>query len=164
MIRPIAPEELEKFVDLTLLHSKDSGMDHDAINRTYLRKQLRQMLIETNYQIFVAEQNNRFVGYAIGAIHEKFYNAKLYGELLYIFIDPSVRNKLLLDDLFARMETWFLDNNCLFMQASVMAYTDEWACQEQYVDKARDYFFKRGKMKEVGYHYIKPIGRDSWAE
>ena len=88
----------------------------------------------------------------------------LYGELLYIFIDPSVRNKLLLDDLFARMETWFLDNNCLFMQASVMAYTDEWACQEQYVDKARDYFFKRGKMKEVGYHYIKPIGRDSWAE
>ena len=43
MIRPVDPRELEKFVDLCIAHSKDAGMDHDEINRMFLRKQLKQM-------------------------------------------------------------------------------------------------------------------------
>ena len=164
MIRPVDPRELEKFVDLCIAHSKDAGMDHDEINRMFLRKQLKQMLIEPNYQIFVAEQHGSFVGYVMGSIHEKLYNAKQYGELLFIFIHPEIRNKLILDQLYNRMEEWFLENNCMFMQASVMASDEEWLCQEKYVDKARDYFHKRCGMKEVGYHFIKPLGRDTWAE
>ena len=96
MIRPVDPRELEKFVDLCIAHSKDAGMDHDEINRMFLRKQLKQMLIEPNYQIFVAEQHGSFVGYVMGSIHEKLYNAKQYGELLFIFIHPEIRNKLIL--------------------------------------------------------------------
>ena len=61
MIRPVDPRELEKFVDLCIAHSKDAGMDHDEINRMFLRKQLKQMLIEPNYQIFVEKHETELL-------------------------------------------------------------------------------------------------------
>lgn len=165
MIRPPQTTELEKLVTMSLKHAKDAGFaGHDDVDRTHWKSQLRQMMIMDNIQILIAEQHGEFVGYAIGSIEEKVWNGKRFGELAFIYIDKDIRNKLLLDDLFLAMETWFLENNCLFMQASVMGYDKDYNQSEEFVQKACNYFDKRHGMNEVGYHFVKPIGRDEWAE
>jgi len=165
MIRPPSVNDLDKLVDLSIRHAMDAGYNgHDDVNRTYWKKQLREMMISPTIQIFVAEQQGQMVGYVIGSINEKIWNGKRYGEINFIYIDRSIRNKLLLDDLFISIERWFLENNCVYMQASVMGYDEEFLCSEEFVDKACNYFHKRHEMNEVGYHFVKSIGRDEWAE
>ena len=52
----------------------------------------------------------------------------------------------------------------MFMQASVMGYNKDFQQSEEFVQKACKYYEKRHGMTEVGYHFVKPIGRDEWAE
>lgn len=164
MIRPPYTTELEKLVDISLKHAQDAGYaGHDDVDRTYWKNQLRQIMIQPDMQILVAEQHGELVGYVIGSINEKIWNGKRYGEVGFIYIDKNIRNKLLLDDLWNNIEQWFLENNCLFMQASVMGYDKDFQQAEDFVQKACKYYEKRHGMNEVGYHFVKPIGRDEWA-
>jgi len=163
MIREPRVDDLEKLVDLSIAHCKDSGQaGHDDIDRAYLKKQIKQMMIAEHMQPIVVEQGGRLVGYAVGAIKEKLWNGKRYGELLFLFLLPEIRNKMLIDDMVSTLETWFLENNCFFMQASVMAYNKHYEQNEDYVEACSNYFEKR-QMNEVGYHFVKEIGSSEWA-
>ena len=163
MIREPGPQDLEKLVDLSIQHCRDSGQaGHDDIDRTYLKKQIKAMLIDPSIQPIVVEQGGKLVGYALGAVREKLWNGKRYGEVLFLFLLPEVRNKMLIDDMMSTLERFFLENNCFFMQASVMAYDAEYMQNESYVSKAKRYFSDRVSMNEVGYHYVKEIGSNEW--
>ena len=164
MIRAPSTTDLDAISNLTMVHCKDAGMDgHDSVDKRRVKQQLREIMIHSNYQMFIAEQRGEIVGYIIGSIEEKFWNAKRYGEIMYIFIHPNIRNKLLLDDLWKYMTNWFLENNCMYYQASVLAHDAKYQQQTEYVNKARKYFGEHNKMNEVGYHFCAELGRDEWA-
>lgn len=163
MIREPRPEDLERLVDLSIAHCQDSGQaGHDDIDRAYMKKQIKEMMIADNIQPLVVEQGGIIVGYSVGAIKSKLWNGKRYGEILFLFLLPEVRNKMLIDDMVSTLEKWFLENNCYFMQASVMAYNSEYEQNDDYVDRCCNYFEKRN-MREVGYHFVKEIGSSEWA-
>lgn len=164
MVREANTHDLENLVKLAIEHAKDSGQaGHDDVDRIKMKQEFKQMIISPDVNIIVAETAGQLVGYAIGAVQEKLWNGTLYGELLFIFIHPEVRNKLLLDDMVYMVEDWFMLYGCQFMQASVMTYDSTYQANDEYNNRARNYF-QRNNMAEVGYHFVKKLGRDEWAE
>lgn len=162
MIRQPRPEELEKLVNVCVEHAKDAGLvDHDQLDRSHSKQQLKQMMISPDYKIFVYERDGVFAGYVVGNITQKLWNKTLYGEIILYFLHPEVRNKNLADDLFNAVEDWFLDNGCLYQQASCLMYDSMYQPNTEWLNRSTTYLKTRG-MAEVGYHYVKPLEKDEW--
>ncbi len=160
MIREVRINELEGLTNLAIEHGNDAGLiSHDAVDRNYAKQQIKQMMINPDYKVFVAIKDDKIVGYIIGNITQKLWNPSLYGEVIVFFVHPEVRNKYLADDLFQAVKDWFIDNGCLYFQASCLTYTKEYQPNDEWLHRVKTYF-KTQKMTEVGYHYVKPLERE----
>lgn len=157
MVREIYPDEIEKLLDITIKHAIDAGLaGHDDVDRQFFKQQLRIIIMNPNYKIFVAEKGNKFIGYIIGKIGTKIWNKKKFGDVTFIFVDPEYRSKTLSDELFDNIESWFSENGCLFMLASCMTYNSDYTPYDNWLNRAGK-FFESKSMNEVGHHYIKKL-------
>jgi hypothetical protein len=160
MIRELRTNELEKFTDLAVQHAIDAGLiSHDQLERNYVKQQCKQVMISPDYKILVVVKDDVFVGYVVGNITQKLWNSSLFGEVIMFFIHPDVRNKYLADDLFQAIQDWFIDNGCIYFQASCMNYTQDYKANDDYLRRSRIYFQKQ-HMNEVGYHFVKQLERN----
>tara|TARA_S200002703_G_scaffold102811_1_gene89067 strand:+ start:2080 stop:2574 length:495 start_codon:yes stop_codon:yes gene_type:complete len=162
MIREPKVTELEMLVDIAIEHAKDAGLGgHDDVDRKFVKKAFKQMMISPDFRIFVEEKNGKFIAYAIGKICQKIWNGKRYGELTFIFVHPEARSKSLADTLVQYVEQWFAEQKCDFMQASCMTYTQDYEANDEWLHRVKTYF-KTQNMNEVGYHYVKPLESNEW--
>lgn len=162
MIREPKTNELEKLVDIAIEHAVDAGLaGHDDVDRSFVKKSFKSVMISPDYKVYVEEKNNKFVAYCVAKICQKIWNGKRYGELLFIFVHPEARSKALADTMMQYVEDWFGEMRCDFMQASCMTYTKEYEPNEEWLRRIKTYY-KTQDMNEVGYHYIKPLGSNEW--
>lgn len=162
MIREPRTTELEKLVNIAIEHAKDAGLaGHDDVDRAFVKKAFKHMMMSPDYKIYVEDRNDVFVAYAIGKVCQKIWNGKRYGELTFIFVHPEARNKVLADTLVQYIEEWFGKQNCDFMQASCMTYTEEYKANDEWLKRIKTYFQSQ-QMNEVGYHYVKPLESNEW--
>jgi len=162
MIRFPKTTELELLVDIAIEHAKDAGLaGHDDVDRSFVKKAFKHMMMSPDFKIFVEEKNGKFVAYAIGKICQKIWNGKRYGELTFIFVHPEARNKNLADTLYQYVCDWFVEMRCDFMQASCMTYTEDYKPNDKWLHRIQTYF-KNRDMQEVGYHYVKPLESSEW--
>ena len=163
MIREPRTDELEKLVSIAIEHANDAGLaGHDDVDRTFVKKQFRAMMMSPDFKIFVEPKNDVFAAYAIGRICQKIWNGKRYGEITFIFVHPEARSKILADDLYHSLVDWFREMRCDFVQASCMTYDNDYQPIEPWLHRVKTYYKNQG-MQEVGYHYIKPMETDKWA-
>ena len=163
MLREPRTDELEKLINIAIEHAKDAGLaGHNDIDRTFVKKQFRAMMMNPDFKIFVEPKGDVFGAYAIGRICQKIWNGKRYGEITFIFVHPEMRSKHIADDLYESIIEWFREMRCDFVQASCMTYTKEYSANEEWLHRAKTYF-KSQNMNEVGYHYVKPMEDNKWA-
>ena len=162
MIRQPHPNELEKLVSICVEHANDAGLiEHDQLDRSHSKQQLKQMMISPDYKIFVYEYKDKFAGYIVGNISQKLWNKTLYGEIVLYFVHPEVRNKHIADDLFNAVEDWFVENGCQYQQASCLMYDSDYKANETWLHRSTTYL-KTRHMNEVGYHYVKKLETNEW--
>lgn len=157
MIREPRVDELEKLANIGVEHAKDAGLlEHDQLERSHFKQQLREMMISPDYKIFVKEEGSVFSAYAVGCVTQKLWNSTLHGEMILFFVHPEVRNKYLADDLYNVMQDWFVETGCVYMQASCLMYDKDYLPNEPWLHRATTYFKTKG-LSEVGYHYVEDL-------
>lgn len=106
MIREVTTKDVEGIVDL------ESTKLEEQFDRTYFKKVVKKMIMQSKFQIFVYEQNNKIAGYIIGALSTTLFNSRLHGTLVAEYLHPSVSNQFIEGDLKGSLKAWFRENGC----------------------------------------------------
>jgi GNAT superfamily N-acetyltransferase len=159
MIRELRTDELEKLVNLAAEHAKDANLiSHNTLDRTWFKKNMREMMIAPEYKIFVYVENDLLLGYCVAGITTMLWNKTLLGDIDLFFIHPSVRNKHIADDLINACEDWFEKEGCAYYLTGNLMYDADYQPNEKYLNRSRTYFTRIMGMQEVGYNFVKRLG------
>jgi GNAT superfamily N-acetyltransferase len=157
MIKEFETKDFNSFIECIDTFGEDAQLDEaNKIDKEHLLTQVKEGLISPEYKVFVKIMDDKIVGFIAGQLQQRFWNKKLFGEIIFIYVHPAVRNKRITDELFQQMSDWFEDTNCEYMISSVCHWDKYYEPQEEWMRKAK-IFYEYKKMKPVGYYYIKDL-------
>ena len=156
-IRVLQPKEINKLMPLIQEHGKSAELaTHDPLDEKVCFDRLREAMIDPNFKIFVCEQQEQIVAYAVTQLSKKLYNDMVVGHIVMFFVRPDVRSKTLSDQLWNACEDFFYSSGANSMEAACVAHTAEFKPTVQFLDRAQ--LFYRSKGAEcVGYIHMKGL-------
>jgi|LULY01.1.fsa_nt_gb ribosomal protein S18 acetylase RimI-like enzyme len=161
MIRDLRVNEISKLIECIQLQGQDAKLSYsDKIDPIYLAQIVKQAVINQNYKILVTTIDDKIVGFCAGWVSQKFWNPKQYGEILFIYIHPGIRNKKRADALFDGMVEWFKEMDCEYYFTSVLHFNEQYKPETEYMEKGFKYFKAKG-LTPLGSYFIKELKDES---
>lgn len=154
MIRRFDAKDMNDVIRLAREHGKEAGIDKVLpIDDVYFTNALRNILIDDQNELFIAETGGQIVGYALIGVTNKIWNKTMYGDIFFFYIHEGIRNKFLADSLFDSCQRWFKEQGCRFMECSVSLFDDQFKGIEKYIDRSSMYYENKG-CNWAGNHYV----------
>jgi len=156
-IRIIQPKEIGLLMPIIQQHGKSAQLDtHDPLQEQICFKNLREAIIDPNFRIFVCEQDQQIVAYAVTQLSKKLYNDTIVGHIVMFFVLPEARSKTLSDQLWEACEDFFYSAGANSMEAACVAHTAEFKPTVQFLDRAQSFYRSKG-AECVGYIHMKGL-------
>ena len=156
-IHKLQAKEMHKMKDIIRHHAESAELGaHDPLVESVCFENLRQALIDPNFDIFVCQHDNEIVAYAATQLTQQLYNNIIVGNVVMFFVRPDMRSKTLSDQLWQACEDEFYATGAGKMQAMCVAHTAEFKPTVKFLDRAQ--LFYRSKGAEcVGYIHMKGL-------
>ena len=156
-IRKLKAKEMYKMKDIIKHHAASAELgDHDPLDESVCFENFRMALIDPNFEIFVCEQDQQIVAYAVAQLSKKLYNDTIVGHIVMFFVLPEARSKGLSDQLWQACEEFFYSAGANSMEAACVAHTAEFKPTVQFLDRAQSFYRSKG-AECVGYIHMKGL-------
>jgi GNAT superfamily N-acetyltransferase len=156
-IRVLQPKEINKLMPIIHAHGRSAELDtHDPLDEKVCFDRLREAMIDPNFRIFVCEQDQQMVAYAVAQLSKKLYNDTIVGHIVMFFVLPEARSKTLSDQLWEVCEDFFYSSGANSMEASCVAHTAEFKPTVKFLDRAQSFYRSKG-AECVGYIHMKGL-------
>lgn len=130
-------QELMNLYNLFVGEDRYSQHDNDSFNR---------VLESDNEFIFVAEEQNKLIGFATSSIRNVVRYPKPIAELDELFVHPEYRKHGMGRKLMEIIEEKAKEQNCYLMYI-----------ESHYDHKAAHHFYESLGYKNYGYHFVKTL-------
>jgi len=156
-IRVLQPKEINRLMPIIHEHGKSAELaSHDPLDEKVCFDRLRQAMIDPNFRIFVCEQDQQIVAYAVAQVSKKLYNDTVIGNVVMFFVHPEARQKSLSDQMWEACEDFFYAAGAKMMQAMCVAHTAEFKPTVRFLDRAQSFYRSKG-ADCVGYIHMKGL-------
>lgn len=156
-IRVLQPKEINRLMPIIHEHGKSAELaSHDPLDEKVCFDRLRQAMIDPNFRIFVCEQDQQIVSYAVAQVSKKLYNDTVIGNVVMFFVHPEARQKSLSDQMWEACEDFFYAAGAKMMQAMCVAHTAEFKPTVRFLDRAQSFYRSKG-ADCVGYIHMKGL-------
>lgn len=157
LIRELKSKELGLLLPIIREHGLSAELDtHDPLDEKICFENFRTAMIDPNCKIYVCEQDDRIVAYALAQLTKKFYNDSIVGNIVMFFVCPDVRSKTLSDQLWQACEDYFYSNGANILEAMCVAHTENFDPTVKFLDRAQAFYRSKG-AKCVGYIHMKAL-------
>jgi len=156
-IRALQAREINRLMPIIHEHGKSAELAaHDPLDEKVCFDRLREAMIDPNFKIFVCEQEEQIVAYAVAQVSKKLYNDTIIGNIVMFFVLPDVRSKTLSDQLWNACEDWFYQAGATVLEAMCIAHTAEFKPTVRFLDRAQSFYRSKG-ADCVGYIHMKGL-------
>lgn len=151
-------QDINKIFNLCRQMAEDMKIaGYDDMDEPWAKKNLRTMIINPQYEIFIAVKDFEWVGFMMVRVDPKLWNKRPIGELVLFWTRKDVRHgDAVADAMMDQARAWFKEMECHYFQTSVLMFDKDYQAREDVINKARAYWNRYG-MEECGYNFVMPI-------
>lgn len=163
MVRLFQPSDMNQVLSLAREQIREAGVeDILPVDDVYFAKTVKNVLIKPNMKLFVVEDGQDIVGYALIGVTTKVWNPTAYSIVHYFFVHPDVRNPYKADALFQACVKFSREQGCRFMEIGVSLFDKDYGVSKHYVDRASK-FYEAKHCEYTGDNYVYNLEDGKWA-
>lgn len=154
-IRELEITDMNDAVDIAEEQAQEAGPGIGFTDRDRVIALIKKLQMSPSHKIIVSSREGRLIGFVVCEYYENAWNGRREGEILFIHVSKQHRQGFTAKDLLQAAEQWFREQDCVFYQASTMAYDSQYQPNDEYLDGAEAFYGKM--MKCCGSKFIKEI-------
>lgn len=154
MVREFHPSDMNAVLSLAREQIREAGIEALLpVDDVYFTKTAKNVLIRPNMKLFVCEDGEDIVGYALVGVTTKVWNPTMHSIIHYFFVHPTVRNPYKADALFQACAKFSKEKGCRFMEVGVSLFNKDFTAAEGYIERASK-FYELKKCNYTGENYV----------